>query len=276
MLEKIILFYKFFPVADGRLFRLWQLELAGRCQLTGRVIVAPAGLNATLAGDLNQLRAYIRALRQLPELKAVAIKWSAGQRSDFPGLSVKLRPELVSLKPETDFDVYNSGAGLSPRAWHQFLTDNPETTVLDARNHYEHELGYFDVRNLIRLPIKTFAQIKSHLSQLAPDKPLLTYCTGDVRCEYLSAYLQGRGFARVHHLEGGIIRYGQEFGDDGFWRGSCYVFDKRRRLTFSRSSPVVGRCCHCRQPSDNQINCDDCNRQVVVCPGCQQQRSHCQ
>lgn len=275
-MEKIVLFYHFFPVADPEVFRLWQLELCQNLKLTGRIIIASHGLNGAVAGRLEDLRAYKRALGQVPALAKVEFKWSAGSRSDFPRLSVKVRPELVSLRPDQEFDVYDSSTGLSPQQWHQFLTDKPQTLVIDARNDYESEIGYFDVPNLVKPKIKTFADIKPLVDDWPKDEPILTYCTGDVRCEYLSAYLKDRGFDDVYHLKGGIMRYGQTFRDEGFWRGQCYVFDRRGQISFGEGSDVISDCSACRQPASTQINCDGCNQQIVVCADCQDQSwSHC-
>ena len=114
-------------------------------------------------------------------------------------------------------------------------------------------------------------------ASLDKQAPLLTYCTGDVRCEYLSAYLRSEGFQEVHHLRGGIIKYGQQFADTGFWRGACYVFDRRGQINFSTKSETISSCHFCQKETSQQANCDDCNRQIVVCLVCQEKSlSHCQ
>ena len=275
-LEKIILFYKFFVVSDPETMRLWQMELGRRFNLSGRLIIADHGLNGTLAGRLKDLKGYLKALKELDQMRDLAVKWSAGRRDDFPRLSVKVRPELVSLRPGSQFDVYDSGPGLSPVAWHQFLASNPDVLVLDARNRYESAIGHFAVKNLVKADIGTFAEVKEVVSGLPKDQPILTYCTGDVRCQYLSAYMRANGFADVRHLDGGIIRYGQTFADDGFWQGACYVFDGRGQISFSEETTVVGSCHFCQKPASTQFNCDDCNDQLVVCDDCQPRRRHCQ
>ena len=275
-MEKIVLFYHFFPIADPEVFRLWQLELCRGLNLTGRIIVASHGLNGTVAGQLEDLRAYKRALGQIPDLTKVEFKWSLGSRADFPKLSIKVRSELVSLRPDKEFDVYDSTTGFSPEQWHQFLTDNPQTLVIDARNDYESAIGYFDVPNLVKPSIKSFADIKQLAPSWPKDEPILTYCTGDVRCEYLSAYLKDQGFGDVHHLKGGIMRYGQTFRDEGLWRGQCYVFDRRGQIGFGEKPDVVSDCLACQKPASDQVNCDGCNQQIVVCADCQGQSwSHC-
>ena len=106
-------------------------------------------------------------------------------------------------------------------------------------------LGYFDVPNLIRPKIKNFKDLKAVVAELPRKKPVLTYCTGDVRCEYLSAYMRSRGFQSVYHLDGGIMKYGKVYGDAGLWRGKCYVFDRRMKIGFSDASVDLAACLAC-------------------------------
>ena len=276
-MERIILFYRFCPLADPEFARLWQVELCRRLNLRGRVIVASQGINATLGGKLEDLLAYKRAMNRVPVFRGIDYKWSSGRADDFPRLSVKVRPELVTLAAGEAFDPKAPATALSPRQWHRYLKENPETTVLDARNHYESELGHFDVPNLLRPEIKNFRELKAVVARLPKAEPVLTYCTGDVRCEYLSAYMRSRGFKNVYHLDGGIMKYGQTYGDDGFWRGKCYVFDGRMKVGFSQSSADLAACLSCGGKTSEQVNCDDCNRQLVVCAICQSRTfRHCQ
>ena len=276
-MERIILFYRFYPLAEPQFVRLWQLELCQRLNLKGRVIVASQGINATLGGRLLDLLAYKKALNEVPAFRGIDYKWSSGTSADFPKLSVKLRAELVTLEASEPFALDAASTALSPRQWHSYLKDHPQTLVLDARNGYENEIGYFDVPNLLKASIENFKQIKAVVARLPQDEPILTYCTGDVRCEYLSAYMRSLGFKSVYHLQGGIMKYGQVYGDKGFWRGKCYVFDRRMRVGFSAESRDLSHCLSCRCLTSEQVNCDDCNRQLVLCDTCQQASyRHCQ
>ena len=277
MNQRLILFYQFFKIKDPETFRLWQLELCQRLELKGRVIVSSIGLNGTLGGALSNLKLYRRALQSVPELRSMQYKWSAGSAKDFPKLSVKTRPEPVTLAAKRDFNPFDSSQGLTPQEWHQYLDKNPETLVLDARNNYESQIGRFKVKNLVTPDIKTFKDIKPIVHKLPKNQTILTYCTGDIRCEYLSAYMKSLGFKKVHHLKGGIIKYGQAFADQGFWQGKCYVFDKRMKIAFSDKSQDLADCLSCNKKTSEQVNCDDCNRQLVVCKKCRKQSyRHCQ
>lgn len=277
-MEKIILYYKFVELPDPTTVMYWQRELCERHDLKGRIIVAHQGINGTLGGPLKGVKAYVKAMNLHPLFKGIEYKWSDGSAEDFPRLSVKVRPELVTLAPDEKFDVFNSSKGLRPKAWHDYLQKHPEAIVLDARNDYESDIGAFKGKNVVKPKIKSFRDIKPHLDKLPKGQPVLTYCTGDVRCEYLSAYMKHKGFDEVYHLDGGIVKYGEQFGDEGEWEGKCYVFDKRMKLEFSDKSKDIGDCVHCGSKTSNHINCADmsCNQLVLVCGECSSKMSHCQ
>ena len=271
-MQKIILYYKFVPIADPQMTLRWQRELCSRLNLRGRIIISRHGINGTLGGEAEDVKSYVHEMNLTPEFKGIEYKWSDGTREDFPKLSIKVRKELVTLAPEEDFDVFDKGTPLRPEAWHKFIDEHPDVPILDARNDYESEIGAF--KNAIKPKIKTFKEIKKMLETLPKDKPVATYCTGDIRCEYLSAYMKHKGFTDVYHLDGGIVKYGEAFGDEGHWEGKCYVFDKRMKVAFSDKSKDIGTCVHCGKPTSEQINCADpsCNRQFVVCSTCQDRK----
>lgn len=269
-MEKIILYYKFVPVPDPETTMMWQRELCERHGLKGRIIISKHGINGTLGGPIKSVKAYIKAMNLHPLFKKIQYKWSEGLADDFPRLSVKVRDELVTLAPGEKFDVFNSTKGLKPKAWHDYISKNPDVLILDARNDYESDIGAFKGKNVVKPKIKTFRDIKPELDKLPKDKPILTYCTGDIRCEYLSAYMKHKGFDEVYHLDGGIVKYGQEFADDGYWEGKCFVFDKRLNIGFSEDSEDIGTCVHCGDKTSNHENCSNvaCNRFVLVCKQC--------
>ncbi|HSW79774.1 MAG TPA: rhodanese-related sulfurtransferase [Candidatus Saccharimonadales bacterium] len=268
-MQKIILYYKFVPLADPDMTRRWQNELCTRLNLRGRIIISRHGINGTVGGNMADVKTYVREMNKTPEFKGIEYKWSDGMREDFPKLSVKVRDELVTLEPGENFDVFDKGTPLRPKAWHEYIQKHPDAIIFDARNDYESEIGEF--RNAIKPKMKTFKQVKEHVEKLPKDKPVLTYCTGDIRCEYLSAYMKHKGFKDVYHLDGGIVKYGEEFGDEGYWDGKCYVFDKRMKLAFSDKSKDIGVCAHCGAATSEQVNCAklSCNLQFVVCESCQ-------
>jgi UPF0176 protein len=267
---KIILYYKFVPVPDPTTVMFWQRALCEKVGLRGRIIIAKHGINGTLGGEIKNVKAYVKEMNLHPLFNKIQYKWSDGNAEDFPKLSVKVRKELVTLAPDETFDVYNSTKGLSPKQWHEYLEKHPDTLVLDARNSYESDIGTFKGKRVVKPDIDTFKNIKSKLEGLPKDQPVLTYCTGDVRCEYLSAYMKHKGFGEVYHLEGGIVKYGQKYGDSGHWEGKCYVFDERMQLAFSSKSKDIGSCTCCENKTSRYINCarPECNKLVLRCEEC--------
>ncbi len=275
---KIILYYKFVPIVDPDMTMRWQRAICQKLGLKGRIIISTNGINGTVGGELTEVKAYVKAMNLTSQFKGMQYKWSDGSAADFPRLSVKVRDELVTLAPGEKFDVFNSSKGLKPQAWHEYLEKHPDVIVLDARNDYESDIGAFKTKNLVKPKIKNFRDIKPELDKLPKDQPILTYCTGDIRCEYLSAYMKHKGFPEVYHLDGGVAKYGQQYGDEGHWEGKLYVFDNRMNLAFSEKSKDIGKCVHCGSKTSRHINCEDkaCNRLVLVCQECASKTTQCE
>ncbi len=269
-MEKVILYYKFVPVADPQAVMMWQRNLCTRLGLKGRIIIAKHGINGTLGGCIKNVKAYVKEMNQYEPFKGIEYKWSDGGAGDFPRLSIKVRDELVTLAPGETFDVFNSTHGLRPKEWHAYLDEHPDAIILDARNDYESDIGAFKGRNVIKPKIKTFKEVKKYVEKLPKDQPILTYCTGDIRCEYLSAYMKHKGFDEVYHLDGGIVKYGEQFKDAGHWEGKCFVFDRRLNVAFSEDSKDIGACVRCGANTSRHVNCANmaCNRLVLMCPDC--------
>lgn len=267
-MNKILLYYKFVPVPDPESVMFWQRSLCESLDLQGRIIVSKHGINGTLGGHIDSARRYVRAMNKHSRFKGIEYKWSEGAGDDFPRLSVKVRNELVTLGADEEFDPYDAGIGLRPEQWHKLLSEHPEMPVLDARNAYESDIGKF--RGAITPPINAFREIKATLAEMPKDQPVATYCTGDVRCEYLSAYMKHLGFQEVYHLDGGIVKYGERFRDRGLWEGKCYVFDRRKHVAFTPDTEDIGVCVYCEARSSRQIECrgGGCQSQLVVCEAC--------
>ncbi len=276
--HKIVLFYAFTPLADPHAVRLWQHALAERWNLRGRVIVAEHGINATLGGTVEDLKQYVRTTRTYPGFADVDVKWSDGTGKDFPRLSVKVRPELVAfgLADELVVDergVVGGGTRLSPRALHDLVDERGDDVVLlDGRNAFEAEIGRFRgaVVPDVGATRDMVAEIDSGRYDDLKGRPVVTYCTGGVRCEVLSAVLRSRGFEEVYQLDGGVVRYGEEYGADGLWEGSLYVFDARMHVDLGPGTTPLGRCTACGTATGRYDNCADpgCRTLRLFCDGC--------
>lgn len=277
-MEKVILYYKFVPVADPDMTRLWQLELCARLGLKGRIIVSQHGINGTLGGPLKALRAYKSAMNKTTIFKGITYKWSEGSADDFPRLSVKVRPELVAFKAADEIEVNEKGVvgggkHLKPKEVHKLLQERGDEVVFfDGRNRYEAEIGKF--KGAVVPDVETsrdfIKEIEDPKYNAIKDKPVVTYCTGGIRCEVLSALMKKRGFKEVYQLDGGIVKYGETFKDRGEWEGKLYIFDNRMVTQFSDEAEDIGQCVHCQNKTSQYVNCSNkaCNKLVLVCASC--------
>lgn len=277
-MQKIILYYKFIPVKDPEMTVRWQKELCARLNLKGRVLVSEHGINGTLGGHIENLRQYKREMNKSVIFKGITYKWSDGTGNDFPRLSVKVKSELVALNARdeivvTEKGVVNGGQHLKPKDVHKLLEDRGDEVVFfDGRNKYEAEIGRF--KNAIVPDVETSRDFAKELEDPKyddiKDKPIVTYCTGGVRCEVISAMMKNRGFKEVYQIDGGIVKYGEQFGDDGKWEGKLHIFDDRMQMQFSDKAKDIGSCVHCKSKTSNYINCSNmqCNHLVLVCQTC--------
>lgn len=285
-----ILFYKFFPLEKNQvdLFRLWQWELCSRLELKGRLIVSTHGINGTLGGSEKNLKAYLKACKTNPLMGRVEAKWSRNLETvPFPKLSVKVREELVTFGwPELEVNgdgIVDGGKHLDPKALRALLeeisvkTGKPvneilgsEVLFLDGRNAYEYRLGHF--KNALDPGVANAKQFEPFIQSGAldhwRDKPIVSYCTGGIRCEILTPLLKKHGFSEVYQIDGGIVKYLERTNnEDGLWEGSVYTFDAREKLWESRG-PVIGKCCRCSASTDVNRNCRPCGEQVLICTAC--------
>lgn len=270
----ILLYYYFTPIADPLALMENQRELCKALSLKGRILIAPEGINGTVSGTREQAIAYMDAMRADERFQSMVFKVDEASGHAFPKLSVKYRKEIVRFDSPVPIDpTKKTGARLSPKDWLEAM-NQPDTIILDGRSDYEYDLGHF--RGAIRPDLSTFrefpAWIDEHLN-VPKDRPLLTYCTGGIRCEKLSAYLLEAGFTNVAQLDGGIVTYGKdEIAQGALFDGKCYVFDERQSVPINRTQDqvIVGRCHHCDAPTERFINCkyDFCHNQHLVCDHC--------
>lgn len=288
---KILLFYVFRPLPDPEAVRLWQRELCEALGLRGRIILSPHGINATVGGEQRAVKRYARRLKEFAPFREVDLKWSQGsalteqpgpsgfrELVDFPKLSVKVRPELVTfgVPDEVQVDEHGVVGGaprLTPQELHQLVEERGDDLVFfDGRNAYEAKVGHFDGAIVpdVRTTRDFITRIEEGEFDALKDRPVVTYCTGGIRCEVLTALMKARGFDDLYQLDGGIARYGEVYGDQGLWRGSMYVFDGRMTVDFSDAPQVVGACVHCGAATSRMQNCEDdsCRLQIVLCEEC--------
>ncbi len=279
------MYYKFVPIDDPETVMHWQRQLCERHGLKGRIIVSSQGINGTLGGPVDGLKAYKKAMNLHSKFKKIMYKWSDGGAADFPKLSVKVRSEIVTFLASDEITVNDSGIvgggqRLKPRQVHELVaTRGDDVVFMDGRNAYEAKVGRF--KQAVMPNTKTTRDFIKELDKPSlkklKNKPIVTYCTGGIRCEILTTLMKNRGFSEVYQIDGGIAKYGEEYKDEGLWEGKMYVFDRRMSVAFSDKSKDIGRCEHCCAKTSDFINCADpsCNDLILVCQQCAMTKNYC-
>jgi len=245
--------------------------------LHGRILISKHGINGTVGGPIDQVKKYIRVTKSYAGFKTMEFKWSDGGKDDFPELLIKVRNEIVTFGVPDEIivdenGVVGGGIHLKPEEVNEMVAKRDDVVFFDGRNAFEAKIGKF--RDAI---VPQTASTRDFITELESgkydhikDKPIITYCTGGIRCEVLSVIMKNRGFKEIYQIEGGIVRYGEKYRDRGLWEGSLYVFDARLNLEFSPSASVIGECDHCQSPTNHFFNRElcDCRKRILICDSC--------
>jgi UPF0176 protein len=278
--RKTISFYKYFDIADPVFFRNEIFRQWSEFNCFGRIYVAYEGINAQMSVPEHHFDAFMKYLYSIPELNQVPIKYAVeDDGKSFYKLTIKVRPKIVAdgLAHGT-YDLSKVGRHLSALEFHNAL-DEPDTIVIDMRNHYESEIGHF--KNAYCPDVDTFReeiQMVMDEFQDHKDKKFLLYCTGGVRCEKASSFMLHHGFENVNQLYGGIIEYARQVKElnlESKFLGKNFVFDER--LGESINGEVIAKCHQCGKPADTHTNCanNDCHLLFIQCPECKEQYDGC-
>ena len=277
-LDKVILYYAFTPVNDPQALMLWQKTLCQSLNIKGRILISTHGINGTLGGKMEDLKKYIKQTRLYPGFKKIDFKWSEGTGNDFPKLKVKVKEELVPFGDTKEIKVgengiIGGGTHLKPEQVHKLIEERKEDVVFfDGRNAFEAKVGKF--KDAVVPQTSTtrdfIYELESGKYDHLKNKAVVTYCTGGIRCEVLSVLMKNRGFSEVYQIKGGIVRYGNKYGDDGLWEGSLYTFDDRLTIDFSDHTKLIGTCARCSAKTKSFSNCQNpnCHQLVLLCDDC--------
>ena len=274
-------FYKYAHVGNPQLLRDHLFINWDRMDVLGRIYVAKEGINAQLSLPAKRFTEFKTFLDSISFLENVRLNIAIEQdNKSFLKLKVKVRHKIVAdgLNDET-FDVTNKGQHVDAVKFNALIED-PDTVLVDMRNHYESEIGHF--KNAVTPDVDTFRDsldiIEKNLRDHKEDKKLVMYCTGGIRCEKASAYYKHKGFKNVYQLEGGIIEYTRQVNEKGLenkFLGKNFVFDQRRGERISED--IIARCHQCGKPCDTHVNCanEACHLLFIQCDECAEQMENC-
>ena len=276
-----ISFYKYAHIGNPQIFRNHLFIHWNDLDVLGRIYVAREGINAQLSVPATNFEAFKSHLDSISFLEGVRLNIAIEQdNKSFLKLKVKVRHKILAdgLNDNT-FDVTNKGVHVGAEQFNQLIED-PDTVLVDMRNHYESEIGHF--KNAVTPDVDTFRDsldiIEDQLSEHKEDKNLVMYCTGGIRCEKASAYYKHKGFKRVFQLEGGIIEYTRQVREkklENKFIGKNFVFDHRRAERIS--DEVIAQCHQCGKPCDTHVNCanEACHLLFIQCEECAAKMNDC-
>jgi len=276
-----ISFYKYAKIGNTQIFRNHMFIAWDALDVLGRIYIASEGINAQIsvpADNFNAFKSHLDSIQFLENVRLnVAIEHD---NFAFLKLKVKVRQKIVAdgLNDET-FDVTNKGIHVDAEEFNTLIED-PNTILVDMRNHYESEIGHF--KNAITPDVDTFREsldiIEEDLKTHKEDKNLVMYCTGGIRCEKASAYYKHKGFKHVYQLEGGIINYARQVEAEHLenkFIGKNFVFDQRRSERIS--DDIIASCHQCGAPADLHTNCanEACHLLFIQCESCKEKMDNC-
>lgn len=274
-------FYAYAHIQNPQEFRDELFVRWNKLDVLGRIYVAKEGINAQLSLPAANMEAFKDFLDTYPFMKGIRLNVAMEHdNKSFLKLKIKVRDKIVAdgLNDET-FDPTDIGTHLKAKDFNNMM-DDPDTIVIDMRNHYESEIGHFT--GAITPDVDTFRDslpiIHEQLKEYKDNKKLLMYCTGGIRCEKASAYFKHQGFRNVYQLEGGIIEYTRQIKAEGLeskFTGKNFVFDNRlgERIT----EDIIAHCHQCGKPCDTHTNCknDGCHLLFIQCDECAEKMKGC-
>lgn len=273
-------FYQYHHIGNPSLFRDHLYLMLSKYDVLGRVYVSYEGINAQVSIPDENFGGLQEALNSITFLDHIRLNEAVEDNGkSFFKLAVKVRKKIVADGLNDDsFDVTQKGKHLSAEEFNR-LTEDPDTIIVDMRNHYESEIGHF--KNAILPDADTFREALPLVEKMLEDKKdknIVMYCTGGIRCEKASAFYRHKGFKNVFQLEGGIIKYANEVkikGMENKFIGKNFVFDER--LGERISEEIIAHCHQCGQPCDTHTNCGNvaCNLLFIQCEDCAKKYDGC-
>ena len=273
-------FYQYFFIENPQEFRDEFYKGLNELNVFGRIYIASEGINAQVSvpqSNFNKFKDYLYTYSNLNGLRLNIAVDKDGK--SFWVLKIKIRVKIVADGiNDPSLNMAKKGKYVDATAFNELSTD-PNTVIVDMRNHYEYEVGHFE--NAIEIPSDTFREQLPMAAEMLDDKKdknIIMYCTGGIRCEKASAYMLHRGFKNVFHLEGGIIHYANQVNEENLsnkFHGKNFVFDDRlgERIT----DEIISNCHQCGSKADTHTNCknEGCHLLFIQCESCSDKYKGC-
>ena len=261
--------YRFIDIPEEALPSLREslTKIAAGNNLHGTLLLAPEGVNVALCGFTKDIDDTINAFEQFAPLKGMTFKRMPHHTFIFQRLVVKVKQQIIVFEDKAIDPNDDQNSRVSPSELKDWLDSNKDFILLDTRNEFEVAFGTFDQAKT--LPVRRFRGFARALESSDIDKniPVVTFCTGGVRCEKVVPYMRKKGFTQVYQLDGGIFNYFKEEGG-AHWNGECFVFDYRTALDSGLKATGTVQCRACYGPVDLETQKDHRYNPGISCPAC--------
>jgi len=279
---KVAALYHFAVVEDPAVLRPDILVMCVQSGLKGTILLAPEGINGTVAGPADGIDAVIAYLQARAEFPGLEVKYSTADAMPFLRMKVRLKKEIVSMGVDGVDAAHDKGEYVDPQDWNDVVAD-PDTILIDTRNGYEVAIGTFE--GAINPDTETFRDFPAWFDEFSKTLPkgsgeapkIAMFCTGGIRCEKATAYVKAQGFEDVRHLKGGILKYLENVPEEtSSWNGDCFLFDQRVAVGHGLKQSDYDQCFACRMP----LNADERASEKYIpgeaCPHCFDTRTEAQ
>jgi len=274
---RVAALYQFARFPDAASLRDPLARLCCGLQVKGTLLLAPEGINGTIAGSDAALTEVLDHIRTLPGCADLEVKTSYAQTPPFQRMKVRLKREIVAMG-EPDIDpLTDVGHYVAPEDWNALILD-PDTIVIDTRNDYEVAIGAFEgaidpKTHTFRSFPQWFRRERERLLSGPRPRKVAMYCTGGIRCEKSTAFLKSEGVEQVYHLKGGILNYLEKVApEDSLWRGECFVFDERVSVVHGLAQGTFDMCPDCGRPMGREVRTSPLHQTDVRCAACEAMR----
>ena len=270
---RVSAFYKFTPFEDPPAIRDRVQAALDEAGAKGTVLIAPEGLNGTIAAEGDGLDSAMKALASLPG--CADLDWKESHADDMPfwRLKVRLKREIVTMGIEGTDPNALVGTYVAPQAWNELISD-PDTVLIDTRNDYEYAIRTFE--GAIAPETQTFREFpdwfrdfRKRLEAEGRKPKIAMFCTGGIRCEKATSFVKAEGVEEVFHLKGGILQYLETVpAEESKWRGECFVFDQRVSVRQGLELGNYTLCHGCKRPVSVEEQADPRYEEGISCPAC--------
>lgn len=270
MQYQVLLFYKYVTIENPKELMGLYKALCEKYELKGRTIIAEEGINSTLEGTVENTENFLKEFLTDIRFSDMQIKRSHSDGNSFPRCMIKVRNEIVGTRFPKEVDPrIQTAPHMSADELHAMFENGEDFVGIDMRNSYEYESGHF--ANSIDPGMDSSRELPEKLEKLRvyKDKKIVTYCTGGVRCEKMSALLVREGFENVYQLDGGMHSYMEKY-PEGHFKGTLFTFDDRLVMDFGGNREIIGKCKRCDAPNEQYQNCAnaECNMLFLICNDC--------